>query len=85
MKMNVLKMNLLIFTCLNVRAVHKELVRDMRSHAFVLTFIKFCNIHMTFLHTHIYCDNARSIIAGGNLIKECLLLTNFQTNLEGLI
>lgn len=56
------KMYMLIFTCLNIRAVHIELVKDMSTHSFVLALIRFTNIYG--IPSHIYSDNARSFIAG---------------------
>ena len=49
-------MYLLIFTCLNVRAVHIELVPDMNTNPLVLAIIRFTNIYG--IPTHIYSDNA---------------------------
>merc|ERR1712237_243200 len=42
-KTNEVKMYLLIFTCLNVRACHLELIPEMNINQFVLAFIRFCN------------------------------------------
>ena len=44
-----LKMYLLIFTCLSIRAVHLELVEDMTTKSFVQAFVRFTNIYMGFL------------------------------------
>ena len=63
------KMYLLIFTCMNVQAIHIELVLDMSIRAFIQALIRFCNIHGA--STHIYSDNARSFktALGGDIIK----------------
>ena len=52
------KYYILIFTCLNVRSVHLELVESMSSATFVQAFIRFTNIYG--IPSHIYSDNARS-------------------------
>ena len=44
------KMYLLIFTCMNVKAIHIELVADMSAQAFIQALIRFCNIYG--MHTH---------------------------------
>ena len=51
------KMYLLIFTCLNVRAVHIELVPDMSAQSFVLAFLRFVNLYG--VPSYLYSDNAR--------------------------
>ena len=69
------KMYLLIFTCLNVRAVHIELVPDMNTHSLVLAIIRFTNIHG--IPSHLYSDNAKSFIAGCDIMKEIFLASEF--------
>ena len=49
---------ILVFTCLNIRSIHVELVENMSSAAFVQAFIRFTNIYD--IPSHIYSDNARS-------------------------
>ena len=39
------KVYLMIFTCLNVRAIHLELDNDVSTHRFVLAMIRFINIY----------------------------------------
>ena len=60
------KMYMLIFTCLEIRAVHIELVPDMGTPAFVQAFIRFTSLYG--VPTHVYSDNARTFTAGFNLI-----------------
>ena len=62
------KMFLLIFTCLSIRAIHIEVVPDMSTHSFVLALLRFTNIYG--IPSHIYSDNARSFIAGCNLVED---------------
>ena len=69
------KMYLLIFTCLNVRAVHIELVPDMNTHSLVLAIIRFTNIYG--IPSHLYSDNAKSFIAGCDVMKEIFLASEF--------
>ena len=70
------KMYLLIFTCLNVRAVHIELVPDMNTYTLVLAIIRFTNIYG--VPSHIYSDNAKSFIAGCDIMKEIFLASEFH-------
>ena len=56
------KMYLLIFTCLNVRAIHIELVPHMSSQSFVLAFLRFVNLYG--IPPFLYSDNAKSFIEG---------------------
>ena len=74
------KMYMLIFTCLNIRAVHIELVKDMSTHSFILALIRFTNIHG--IPSHIYGDKARSFIAGGNLIEEVFASSEFNEHFQ---
>ena len=69
------KMYLLIFTCLNVRAVHIELLPDMDTHSLVLAIIRFTNIYG--VPSHLYSDNAKSFIAGCDVMKEIFLASEF--------
>ena len=73
-------MYMLIFTCLNIRAVHIELVKDMSTHSFILVLIRFTNIRG--IPSHIYSDNARSFIAGCNLIKEVFASSEFNEHFQ---
>ena len=41
---NVHKMYILLFTCLNTRAIHLELLPDLTCQNFLLSFIRFCNL-----------------------------------------
>ena len=69
------KMYLLIFTCLNIRAVHIELLPDMDTQSLVLAIIRFTNIYG--VPSHLYSDNARSFIAGCDVMKEIFLASEF--------
>ena len=70
------KMYILIFTCLQIRAVHIELVPDMDTKSLVLAIIRFTNMYG--IPSHIYSDNARSFIAGVDIMKEVFKASDFQ-------
>ena len=70
------KMYLLVFTCLNVRAIHIELIDDMSTHSLILALIRFCNIFG--VPSHIYSDNAKSFVAGINFMQEVFLSSEFN-------
>jgi hypothetical protein len=74
------KMYILIFTCLNVRAVHLELVPDMSTKKFVLALQRFCNLYL--IPTYIYSDNAKTFIKGGELLNKSLASEEFVENLR---
>lgn len=63
------KMYLLIFTCLNIRAVHLELVPSMNTADFLLAFIKFINIYN--VPFSIYSDNASTFLSASKILNEC--------------
>lgn len=69
------KMYILLFTCLNIRAVHLELVNDMSTHSVVLAMVRFFNLYG--VPTHIYSDNARSFVAGCDLVKQVFVSDEF--------
>ena len=56
------KYYILIFTCLNVRACHIELIPEMSTNHFVLALVRFCNEYG--IPDTVYSDNAKSFIAG---------------------
>lgn len=58
---------ILIFICLEVRAVHLELLEDMSVHSFITVFIQFLN--MWDIPSHQYSDNAKSFIAICDLLQ----------------
>ena len=74
------KMYLLIFTCLNIRAIHIELVQDMSTHSFILALLRFTNIYG--IPSHIYSDNTKSFIAGCNLMEEVFASGEFNDKFE---
>ena len=76
----VCKIYLLIYICLNIRAVHVELVKDMNTQSFILALIRFTNIYG--ITSHIYSDNAKSFIAGCDLIEEVFAPSKFNEHFQ---
>jgi hypothetical protein len=62
------KMYLVIFTCLSVRAVHLELVPDMSTKSFLSAFVRFANRFG--LPKSIYSDNAPSFVQAADLLNK---------------
>ena len=76
------KMLVLIFTCLNIRAVHFELLPDTSTRNFVLAFQRFCNMYT--LPQIWYSNNAKTFIKGGSILENSLQAKKFQDELERL-
>ena len=76
----VVKMYILLFTCLNVRAVHIELVPDMATHQFVLAFTRFTNVYG--IPSHLYSDDAKSFIAGGETLQIALVSDEYRAKFD---
>ena len=74
------KMYLLIFTCLNVRSVHIEIVPDMSTHSFVLAFLRFVNLYG--VPSYLYSDNARSFVAGCNVLQQALVCNEYLEHFQ---
>ena len=70
------KMYLLIFTCLNVRACHIELIPEMSTEHFVLALVRFCNEYG--VPSHVYSDNAKSFISGVHVLEKVLASSEFK-------
>ena len=62
------KFYLLVFTCINVRAVHLELVPSMNNTDFLLALIKFCNIYGT--PSSLFSDNANTFSQVARILNE---------------
>ena len=69
-------MYMLIFTCLNVRHCHIELIPEMSTDQFVLALVRFCNEYG--IPTHIYSDNAKSFIAGVHIMETVFSSDEFK-------
>ncbi|KAG1656271.1 hypothetical protein GQR58_024052 [Nymphon striatum] len=75
---NLEKMYLLIYTCLNVRAVYIDLIPKMDTRQFLLSFMRFVNLYGT--PTHLYSDNARTFLKGGELIEQMTVSDEFKSS-----
>ena len=65
-----------IFNCHIVRACHIELIPEMSTNQFCLAFARFCNIYG--VPTNVYSDNAKSFIAGINMIAVVFRSSTFK-------
>ena len=74
------KFYLLIFTCLNIRAIHLEAIPDLTAKSFLLAFIRFCNLYV--IPTYLYSDNAANFIKGGSVLNDALSSDEFTENLR---
>jgi len=74
------KFYILIFTCLNIRAIHLELLPDMSVNNFLLAFQRFCNMYS--LPKVLYSDNAKTFTKGSVILKEALESDEFQQELK---
>ena len=68
-------MYILLFTCLNIRAIHLELVKDMSTHSVILALVQLFNLYGVL--AHIYSDNTRAFVAGCNLVKQVFVSDEF--------
>jgi hypothetical protein len=62
----VIKMYVLIFTCLNIRAIHLELLPSMSTSDFLMAFVRFTNVHG--IPNNLYSDNANTFLQAGELL-----------------
>ncbi|XP_068239952.1 uncharacterized protein [Palaemon carinicauda] len=74
------KMFVLVFTCLNIRAVHFELLPDMSTRNFILAFQRFCNMYS--IPQYLYSDNAKTFIKAGNILETSLKSKEFLDEME---
>ena len=75
-----IKMFILVFTCLNIRAVHFELLPDMSAKNFLLAFQRFCNTYT--IPQYLYSDNARQFTKGGCILENSLQSEEFLSELQ---
>ena len=74
------KMYIIIYTCLNVRAIHIELLPDMTTKSFILSFKRFSNLYG--ICDTIYSDNAKYFSQGAKAFQEFLLSDEFSDHLR---
>ncbi|XP_066974322.1 uncharacterized protein [Macrobrachium rosenbergii] len=77
---NNVKMFFLIFTFLNIRAVHFELLPDMSTRNFLLAFQRFCNMYA--VPKYVYSDNAKTFVKGGCILESSLVSKEFREEME---
>jgi len=73
------KMYLLVFTCLNIRAIHLELLPDMSCRSFLLAFIRFTNAHG--MPSSIYSDNAQTFLTSMGIVENSSISDEFSNYL----
>lgn len=73
------KMYILVFTCLNIRSVHLELVPSMTMTHFLQAFIRFCNLYG--LPQTVFSDNASTFISSLKLISKSKVDNDFENYL----
>lgn len=64
-------MYLVVFTCLNIRAIHLELVPSLSVKDLLFAFVKFVNAHCH--PTVIYTDNASNFLSAGRVLEKASL------------
>jgi hypothetical protein len=74
------KMYILIFTCLNVRAIHIDLLPDMSAQTFLLSFQRFTNMHG--IPAKLYSDNAKSFGVGGDILHQSMSSNMFNEHMK---
>ena len=74
------KMWILIYTCLNIRAIHLDLLPDMSTRSFLLSFERFTNIYG--IPDYVYSDNAKSFTVGGKIISESFSSNMFTEHMR---
>ena len=75
------KFYLLIYTCLNVRSVHIDLLPDMSTEQFVLSLVRFCNQYGT--PETLYSDNASTFKAGSIKLSKVMESDLFKEHFAG--
>ncbi|MEL7522669.1 MAG: hypothetical protein AAGJ80_13830, partial [Cyanobacteria bacterium J06553_1] len=79
-KGEMVKVYIVIFTCLSLRAIHLELVPDMSTLQFILAFTRFVNLHG--IPSHLYSDNARSFVTAGEILQKALISHEYKSTFE---
>lgn len=70
------KMYLVVYTCLSVRAVHIDLIPSMNCSDFLASFVRFCN---AFCHPScLYSDNAPTFIQAATVLQNSSLDNNLS-------
>lgn len=73
------KMYLLVFACLNIRAIHLELIPDMSCASFLLAFTRFCNFYS--IPEAVYSDNASTFLQAMGVLSKSKANDDFESYL----
>ena len=76
----VIKMYLLVFSCLNTRAIHIEILPNMSCQQFLLAFIRFVN--MFTLPEKVFSDNANTFLMGMGIVADSFSTDDFSDYLR---
>ena len=68
------KRHIVMFTCLNIRAVHLEVVKTLNTQCFINALLRFTARRPGV--RHIFCDNAKQLIAAHKELKEAVTKWN---------
>ena len=71
-----IKAYILIFTCMNTRYVHLEVVNSLTIEEFILAFVRFYNRHG--FPSVLYYDNARTFTSGSTILSDLIASDTFQ-------
>ena len=74
---SLVKMYILVFTCLNIRAIHLELLPSLTCRDFLLAFIRFCNAYN--MPSAIYSDNASTFLNAMKILGNSLIDNDFDS------
>ena len=77
---NYKKMYILVFTCINIWAIHIELVSDSSTCSLILALLRYINIYG--VPFHIYLDNGGSLIDGVDLMQEMFTSSEYREKLS---
>ena len=73
----IVKMYILVYTCMNIRAIHLDLLPSMSCHDFLLSFIRFCNAHS--IPNCIFSDNASTFIQAMGIVSNSFSDNEFDS------
>ena len=76
---SLVKMYILVFTCLNIRSIHLELLPSLSCKDFLLAFTRFCN--SCNMPSAIYSDNAGTFLNAMNILSSSIIDDDFKAYL----
>lgn len=74
------KVYVLVFTCLDIRAVHFEVFPNMSTEMFVLASHKCINTYSA--TQFLYCENVKAFLKSGKVIKDSFQTKEVQEELK---